>query len=153
MKLTPEEYAIAFAQVCEQVDKYNREAESRADKLADIPENDSCPVLVEEILYWDDLYRKALETRKYLQEHEMLPAEEPVKAWHQRYEIPTSGAELAISVRNLAKNVSTWKSRLDNPKYPDAASKHGMYEQLYQEAKSALSAERAASQLAQSGSC
>lgn len=138
---------IAFAELTNRIDHYNREAESRADRLADIPPTQNAKVLVDEIVYWDDLYRKELEKRKYLQEHNRLPIEEPVRDWKDRYEIPVGGAELAITVRNLSKNVSTWKARVGNDRFPDAPSKLAMYEALHKEARAKLSAARAAEQL------
>ncbi|UHG93313.1 hypothetical protein [Spirosoma oryzicola] len=136
-----------MAWVCQQVDTCNKEAESRAARLASIPPTQNAKAQVDEILHWDDRYRRELERRKFLQEQQMLPIEEPVKVWTDRYQVPTSGVELGLQVRNLAKNVSTWKARVGNPKHPDAEAKHAMYDQLYQEARQAVSRERAANQL------
>lgn len=95
------------------------------------------------MLYWDEMYRKELVKRKYLQENRMLPADEPIKDGPKDYHIPTAGVELGLALRNLSKNVSVWKARIDNPRYPDAEQKHGMYVALYQEAKNKAAAERA----------
>lgn len=73
----------------------------------------------------------------------MLPIDEPVKEYHNDYHIPSAGVELGISLGNLSKNVSVWKKRVDDPRYPDAQQKHGMYVALYNEAKNKAAAERA----------
>jgi hypothetical protein len=54
--------------------------------------------------------------------------------------------ELGTALRNLSKNVSVWKKRLTDQRYPDADQKHAMYVALYQEAKSNADAERARQQ-------
>lgn len=95
------------------------------------------------MLHYDDLYRKELAKRKYLQENRMLPTDEPVKGFMKDYTIPPAGFELATAMRNLSKNVSVWKVRLDDNRYPNAAQKHGMYCALYNEAKTNAAAERA----------
>ncbi|GAB3911591.1 hypothetical protein GCM10028803_53430 [Larkinella knui] len=122
--------------------RYNREAASRADRLSQLPATGVHKVLVDEIIYWDDLYRKELKVRQYLQENRSLPVEEPVQRYRQHYEIPKTGLELGLAARNLAKNVSVWKSRLANPKHPDAAAKYAMYLKLYEEAQADIRAER-----------
>lgn len=122
--------------------RYNREAASRADRLSQLPGNSIQKGLVDEIVHWDDLYRKELQVRKYLQENRSLPVEQPVQRYRQHYEIPKTGLELGLTKANLAKNVSVWKKRIDNPNYPDAVANHGMYLKLYQEAQAAIRAER-----------
>lgn len=139
----------ALAIVCERADRYNREAESRADRLADIPREVSASGQVADILEWDDLYRKEVERRKYLQEHQMLPEDEPQRAYRDNYEVPTTGVELGMSLRNLAKNVSVWKKRLNQDKFPDAQAKYEMYQKLYQEARTAVNQQRVSNQIAQ----
>ncbi|MGV3560754.1 hypothetical protein [Larkinella arboricola] len=142
MPLSPGQYDQVFAEICERVHRYNREAASRADRLSKLTDNGPQKVLVDEIIHFDDLYRKELQVRKYLQENRSLPLEEPVQRYRQHYEIPKTGVELGLSARNLAKNVSTWKARVGNPKYPDAEAKYAMYQKLYQEAQAAIRAER-----------
>ncbi|MCE6987494.1 hypothetical protein [Dyadobacter sp. CY323] len=95
------------------------------------------------MLRWDDLYRKELARRKYIQEFRMLPTDEPVKEFRKDYHIPTAGVELGLALRNLSKNVSTWKARVGSERYPEAEQKHAMYVALYQEAKTKAAAERA----------
>lgn len=72
----------------------------------------------------------------------MLPGEEPVKDAYKDYHVPTAGVELGIKLGNLSKNVSVWKKRIGDNRYPDAEQKHGMYEALYREAKFNVAAER-----------
>jgi len=103
----------------------------------------ACEKEVAEILHYDELYRKELAKRKFLQENRMLPDDQPVKEFRKDYHIPTAGVDLGLAIRNLSKNVSVWKARLDNPRYPEAAQKHGMYVALYEEAKTNAAAERA----------
>jgi hypothetical protein len=95
------------------------------------------------VLHYDDLYRKQLARKKYIQENRMLPEDEPVKAYRKDYHIPTAGVELGLAKGNLAKNVSVWKKRIDDPRYPEAEQKHAIYVALYLEAKTAAAAERA----------
>lgn len=99
---------------------------------------------VDEVLHYDDLYRGALKKRKYLQENEMLPEEQPVKEYRGKIEIPKTGIELADTIRNLAKNVSVWKKRIGDERHPDATEKYAMYSALLKEAKGNAAAERAA---------
>jgi hypothetical protein len=101
---------------------------------------------VQEVLHYDDLYRKALVKRKYIQENRMLPTDEPVKSFRKDYTIPQAGVELGLAMRNLSKNVSVWKKRIGDNRYPDAEQKHGMYVALYNEAKTKAAAERANTQ-------
>ena len=129
--------------MCQQCDEYNRKAADLADRLGELPENMAFEKEVKEVLHYDDLYRKALAKRKYIQEYRMLPTDEPIKEFRKDYHIPTAGVDLGLAMRNLSKNVSVWKARIDNPRYPDAEQKHGMYVALYQEAKSNAAAERA----------
>ncbi|GLU54446.1 hypothetical protein Dfri01_39070 [Dyadobacter frigoris] len=95
------------------------------------------------MLHLDDLYRKELVKRKYLQENRMLPTDEPVKNFQKDYHIPTAGVELGLKLGNLSKNVCIWKKRIGDNRYPDAEQKHGMYQALYTEAKFNVAAERA----------
>lgn len=95
------------------------------------------------MIYYDDLYRKELTRRKYIQENRMLPPDEPVKAFRSEYHIPAAGLELALAVRNLSKNVSVWKKRVNDPRYPEAEQTHAKYLALYQEAKTTAANERA----------
>lgn len=73
----------------------------------------------------------------------MLPADEPVKEFRKDYHIPAAGIELALAVRNLSKNVSVWKKRVNDPRYPEAEQTHAKYLALHQEAKTAAANERA----------
>lgn len=100
-----------------------------------------------EVIKYDELFRQQLVRRKYIQENRMLPADEPVKAPRKDYHIPTSGVELGQALGNLSKNVSVWKKRLNDPRYPEAEQKHAMYVALYQEAKTAAASERARIQI------
>lgn len=125
------------------LDDYNRQAATLADALGDLPESVAAPDQVREVLHFDDLYRKELVKRKYLVENRMLPVDEPRKDFRQQYRVPTAGLELGTALRNLAKNVSVWKKRLGDARYPDADQKHAMYVALYQEAKHNADAERA----------
>lgn len=103
----------------------------------------ACQKEVAEVIHWDNEYRKQLARRKYLQENRMLPADDPVKDFRKDYHIPAAGVDLGLAIRNLSKNVSVWKSRINNERYPDAEQKHAMYVALYQEAKNNAAAERA----------
>lgn len=96
-----------------------------------------------EVIKYDDLFRKELARRKYIQENRMLPADEPVKMPRKDFEIPKAGVDLALARGSLAKNVSVWKKRINDPRYPEAEQKHAMYVALYQEAKTAAATERA----------
>ena len=126
---------------------YNRLAADLANRLGDYPENIAIPEQVKQVIHYDDLYRFEMTRRKYLQENRMLPGNEPVKEYRQQeYKVPSSGLELGQALRNLSKNVSVWKKRLTDNRYPDAAQKHAMYLALYQEAKSNADAERARQQ-------
>lgn len=129
--------------MCAKLDEYNRQAATMADALGDLPETVAAPDQVREVLHFDDLYRKELVRRKYLVEKRMLPPDEPKKDFRQQYRVPTAGLELGTALRNLSKNVSVWKKRLSNARYPDADQKHAMYLALYQEAKHNADAERA----------
>ncbi|WP_342086098.1 hypothetical protein [Dyadobacter sp. OTU695] len=108
-----------------------------------LPEGQAFKKEVAEVLYYDDLYRKQLARRKYIQENRMLPEDEPVKSFRKDYHIPAAGVELGQALGNLSKNVSVWKKRVDDPRYPEAEQKHAMYVALYNEAKTAAAAERA----------
>jgi hypothetical protein len=125
------------------IDDYNRQAATLADALGDYPETVAIPDQVREVLHFDDLYRKELVRRKYLQEHRMLPADEPQAEFRREFKVPAAGLELGTALRNLSKNVSVWKKRLGNDRYPDADQKYAMYVALYNEAKSNADAERA----------
>lgn len=145
--LTPAEYQVAFAQICENITNYNRTAADLANRLQEYPENVAIPDQVKQVLAYDDMYRSELVRRKYLQENRMLPSDEPVKQYKtEEYKIPSSGLELGTALRNLAKNVSVWKKRLSDSRHPDASQKHAMYVALYREAKSNADAERARQQ-------
>lgn len=147
MPLSAAQYQIAFAQVCENLANYNRLAADCANRLHDYPENIAIPEQVRQVIEYDDLYRMELTRRKYLQENRMLPSDEPVKQYKQQdYKVPANGLELGTALRNLAKNVSVWKKRLNDQRHPDADQKHAMYVALYQEAKSNADAERARQQ-------
>lgn len=95
------------------------------------------------MIKYDELFRKELARRKYIQENRMLPADEPVKQFRKEYHIPTAGLELGQAARNLAKNVSVWKKRINDPRYPDAEQNHAKYLALYEVAKTAVATERA----------
>ncbi|WP_254562130.1 hypothetical protein [Dyadobacter diqingensis] len=145
--LTQAQYQTAFAQLCENIANYNRLAADAANRLWDYPENIAIPEQVNQVLHYDDLYRMELARRKYLQENRMLPADEPQREFRKPdYKVPTSGLELGTALRNLSKNVSIWKKRLNDQRYPDADQKHAMYVALYNEAKSNADAERARQQ-------
>lgn len=94
------------------------------------------------MLKYDDLYRRELARKKYIQENRMLPADEPVKTTRKDYHIPTAGVELGLAKANLAKNVSVWKKRINDPRYPEAEEKHAKYQALYEAAKTAVTTER-----------
>ncbi|WP_149242594.1 hypothetical protein [Dyadobacter sp. 32] len=147
MPLSAAQYRTAFAQLCENIANYNRLAADCANRLHDYPENIAVPEQVKQVLHYDDLYRIELTRRKYLQENRMLPSDEPVRDYKKPdFTVPTSGLELGTALRNLSKNVSVWKKRLTDNRYPDADQKHAMYVALYQEAKSNADAERARQQ-------
>ena len=99
-----------------------------------------------EILKWDDKYRAELIRRKYLQENRKLPDAGPTKEYRNQYKVPTTGVELGLSLRNLAKNVSVWKKRVGNERYPDADQKFAMYQALYADARTKANTERNAKQ-------
>lgn len=107
-----------------------------------MPENVACTALVKEVLHWDDAYRKELAVRKYLQEYRMLPTDEPVKAFRKEYHLPVAGVDLGLAIRNLSKNVSVWKKRIGDSRYPEAEQKHAMYVAHYMEARKAAAEER-----------
>lgn len=129
--------------MCREIDTYNREAATRAEQLRKLPDNQPAKREVDEVLYWDELYRAALQKRKYLEEHEALPEETPAKGFRGKIVIPVSGLELADTIRNLAKNVSVWKKRLGQERYPEAREKYAMYLELLKEARNNATAARA----------
>ena len=141
------QYQVAFAKLCKEIDQLNYEAASRAEALRKLPESQPARREVDEVLYYDDLYRKALQKRKFLQDNEMLPADEPTAGFRGKIEIPKAGLELADTIRNLAKNVSVWKKRVGETRYPDATERHAMYASLLKEAKANASAARAEHEL------
>jgi hypothetical protein len=144
--LSPAQYKTAFALLCQNISDYNRQAADLANKLWEYPKNVAVAAQVTQILKWDDKYRAELIRRKYLQENRKLPEDAPVKDYRSQYKVPTTGVELGLSLRNLAKNVSVWKKRVGNERYPDADQKHAMYAALYADARTKANTERNAKQ-------
>lgn len=140
--LTSAQYKVAFAITCTNISEYSRQAGELANTLADYPAGFPIPDIVQEVIRWDDLYLAELARRKYIQENRMIPPDEPQKEYQHEYKVPEVGMELGIALRNLSKNVSVWKKRVGDARYPDADQKLAMYTALYQEARENVRLER-----------